>query len=193
MLPCLRCLRGILTVTLTVKQRRAGVTGGALFSEPIKVSTGLGTMPLGDWSKLGILNNYSGGVSYRTTFVLSADDLKSPISIDLGKVAGTAEVFVNGTNCAVRVAPPWRLNLTHADRRASQNYTVFGATVTEPERFVELDSVDFTATDGMTDMTITRQDKKPLAEKLRALKFVFRNGPLGFNVYQEIQVVQEEK
>ena len=346
--------REAVPVTLTVKQRRAGVTGGVLISEPIQIETsGEGTMPLGDWSKIGILNNYSGGVRYKTTFVLSADDLKSPVSIDLGKVAGTAEVFVNGTSCGVRVAPPWRLNLSrlkagintlevlvynslsnhyqtipsryrgspasglfgpvrllsagwegdtvsvtgagtsvervvregiayqfrqvrlsdvtlplaqnppfiiegkkshdsgngvtdfsalfngtpangdngeetkndgrtfigfaegdwltltfqaqggvnvqglrtfagHHDPRASQGYDVFGATVAEPGRFVKLATVDFKADDGMTEVTTARQDKKPLAENLRALKFVFRNGPGGFNVYREIQVLQEK-
>ncbi|MCL1921109.1 MAG: hypothetical protein FWG50_08550 [Kiritimatiellaeota bacterium] len=338
--------RDAATVTLTVKPRRAGVTGGALISEPILVLTdGTGVMPLGDWSKIGILNNYSGGVRYRTTFELGADDMKAPVSIDLGKVAGTAEVFVNGTSCGVRVAPPWRLNLTnikagantlevlvynslanhyqtipslyrgspasgllgpvrllssgwagdapeeaaaaervihgdiayqqrqvrlsdvtlplapnppftaegkkshdgggadfsalfngtpangdggeetqndgrtfvgfaegdtltltfqaqggvsvkalrtfagHHDARASQNYDLFGATVAEPKRFMRLASVDFGATDGITEVIITQQDKKPLAENLRALRLDFLNGPNGFNVYRAVQVI----
>ena len=338
--------RDAVAVELVVRPRRAGVTGGAVFSEPVKVVTdGTGVMPLGDWSKRGILNNYSGGARYRTAFTLSAEDTAAPVTIDLGKVAGTAEVFVNGTSCGVRVAPPWRLALAplkagantldvlvynslanhyqtipssyrgspasgllgpvrllsagwegdapdtaaaehavrdgiayqqrhtrlsdvtlplarnppftvdgkkshngggddfsalfngtpangaggeetqndgktfigfaegdaltltftgpggvsvkglrtfagHGDTRASQNYSVSAEAVSEPGRFVKLADVDFEAADGLSDVTLTRADKKPLAENVRALRFVFKNGPHGFNVYREIQVLQ---
>ena len=34
------------------------------------------------------------------------------ITIDLGKVAGTAEIIINGRKAGVRVAPPWKQEIT---------------------------------------------------------------------------------
>ena len=90
-----------------------GQTGGAAIPEPITVETSRdGVMPLGDWSKQGILNNYSGGVRYRTTFTLTTDDAQGQVEIDLGRVIATAEVTVNGKPAGIRVAPPWKLDLS---------------------------------------------------------------------------------
>jgi hypothetical protein len=89
-----------------------GWSGGAALVDPVAVETdGTGRMPLGDWSGMGILNNYSGGVRYRTTFTLSADEAKAGIQLDLGRVCATAEVAVNGTKVGVRVAPPWTFDV----------------------------------------------------------------------------------
>lgn len=87
-----------------------GLTGGAVIPEPITVSTsGKGVMPLGDWSKMGILNNYSGGVRYSTAVTLSEDQAREQVTLDLGRVAATAEVRINGRKAGIRVAPPWQL------------------------------------------------------------------------------------
>ncbi|MCP4449844.1 MAG: hypothetical protein GY809_00160, partial [Planctomycetes bacterium] len=90
-----------------------GHSGGRAIPDPIQVeTTGQGIVPLGDWSQMGILNNYSGGVRYSTTFVLAPDQTQGIVEIDLGRVAATAEVHVNGRRVGVRVAPPWRLDVT---------------------------------------------------------------------------------
>ena len=76
---------------------RIGYTGGAAIPDPITVETdGNGNMPLGHWSRMGILNNYSGGVRYRTTFSLTEDQAKADVTLDLGRVIATAEVHLNG-------------------------------------------------------------------------------------------------
>ncbi len=90
-----------------------GCSGGAAIPEPIMIETsGTGILPLGDWSHMGILNNYSGGVRYSTTFRLAQDQAQGQVKIDLGRVAATAEVHLNGKNVGVRVAPPWSLDVT---------------------------------------------------------------------------------
>ncbi len=90
-----------------------GMTGGAALPEPVAVETdGTGVMTLGDWSQTGILNNYSGGVRYGTRFALTAAEAKAQVALDLGRVAATAEVWVNGRKAGIRVAPPWRVELT---------------------------------------------------------------------------------
>jgi hypothetical protein len=92
-----------------------GRSGGAAIPEPVIVETdGTGVMALGDWSQTGILHNYSGGVRYGTTVTLTAEQAAAPVELDLGAVTATAEVVVNGTSVAVRVAPPWKADLTGA-------------------------------------------------------------------------------
>jgi hypothetical protein len=89
-----------------------GWSGGAALVEPVAVETdGTGRMALGDWSKMGILNNYSGGVRYRTTFTLTEAEAEAAVQIDLSRLCATAEVTVNGESVGVRVAPPWRFNV----------------------------------------------------------------------------------
>jgi hypothetical protein len=91
----------------------AGGSGGAALSEPIAVETSEGgLMPLGDWSKMGILNNYSGGVRYSHEFTMSETEAKGRVMLDLGRVIATAEVVVNSHVAGVRVAPPWRFDIS---------------------------------------------------------------------------------
>ncbi len=90
-----------------------GMIGGAALPEPVIVETdGTGVMALGDWSRMGILHNYSGGVRYRTGMVVTDQEAKARATIDLGGVTATAEVFVNGKSAGVRVAPPWRVDIS---------------------------------------------------------------------------------
>ncbi len=101
------------TVALRIQPGSPGITGGALIPGPVTVETdGSGTMELGDWSQKGILNNYSGGVRYLTNLTLTAAEAKSPATIDLGSVAGTSEVIINGKKAGIRVAPPWKLEVS---------------------------------------------------------------------------------
>ena len=67
---------------------------------------------LGDWSKAGVLETYSGGAWYRRTVPLTPQQARRPMTLDLGQVAASAEVIVNGKPAGVKVAPPWRLHLT---------------------------------------------------------------------------------
>ena len=351
----------------------AGYSGGAVIPEPVTIETGTGRMPLGDWSRMGILNNYSGGVCYRTTAVLAEEDVGGRVELDLGKVVATAEVHVNGKKAGVRVAPPWRVDVSgllkpgenvvevlvfntlanhyqtipsryrgqpasglfgpvrllsrdwrsgelhrpdrkpepaatavpskpqrkvsavngvrivastgslqafnrgitasenlvrrpglvksssgtrshegggggfsalfngtggngrggggtetdgrsfvgmargntldlvfdpakapkgvslhairtyagHHDARASQNYTVYAATIAVPERFVEIAEVAFEQSGGLTEVAMASVKKRPLAHGVGRLRFVFGNGGAGFNVYREIAVLGE--
>ena len=98
-------------IALRIIPETTGITGGALIPEPVTIETnGKGIMALGDWSTFGILNNYSGGVRYSTDITIN--DLSNKAIIDLGNVAGTAEVIVNGQRTGVKVAPPWTQDVT---------------------------------------------------------------------------------
>jgi hypothetical protein len=99
-------------VALRVKPK-TGFSGGAVIPGPVLVDTdGSGSLELGDWSKIGILNNYSGGARYTTRVQLTSNEARAKAMLDLGKVAGTAEVHINGKKVGVKVAPPWKVDVT---------------------------------------------------------------------------------
>ena len=89
-----------------------GFAGAAALPGPVRIECEPGLAPLGDWSQMGVLENYSGGAWYRKRVSLSEYPAHGKIEIDLGKVVATAEVRVNGKVAGIRVAPPWRLDVT---------------------------------------------------------------------------------
>ena len=76
----------------------------------------------------------------------------------------------------------------HHDARSSQSYTLYAAKSDSPKTFVKVAEVDFKSSGGLSEVAIVSMNKKPLIEGVRCLRFVFGNGPLGFNVYREIAV-----
>jgi hypothetical protein len=89
-----------------------GRTGGGVFLDPVTYLTDSGHIRLGDWGEQG-LHAYSGGVRYRTTFALDALPDTS-LALDLGRVRGTAEVWVNGQLVGARIMSPYRFDIAHA-------------------------------------------------------------------------------
>ncbi|MCX6361749.1 MAG: glycosyl hydrolase [Armatimonadetes bacterium] len=98
-------------VALRIEQER-GCYGGAAIPEPVALDCGPGRMKLGDWSQAGALESYSGGAWYRKTFALTQAQAAGTVRLNLGDVAATAEVRINGKSAGVRVAPPWSFDLT---------------------------------------------------------------------------------
>jgi len=89
-----------------------GFCGAAVFPDPVRLECGPGITTLGDWSKMGALECYSGGAWYRKTVTLTPEQARGEIALDLGKVVATAEVHVNGQAVGIRVAPPWRVDIS---------------------------------------------------------------------------------
>ena len=98
-------------VALRIEQERS-FYGGAALPDPIRFDCGAGLMDAGDWSKDSALECYSGGAWYRKTVVLSAEQTKGRVLLNLGKVVATAEVRVNGKRAGIRVAPPWTVDVS---------------------------------------------------------------------------------
>lgn len=85
--------------------------GGAVIDEFIDFDCAEGLFPAGDWSLCDGLECYSGGAAYmRTLPPVEADG--GSVVLDLGAVRSSAEVFVNGKSAGVRIAPPYRFELT---------------------------------------------------------------------------------
>ncbi|MGL4941834.1 MAG: glycosyl hydrolase [Thermoguttaceae bacterium] len=91
-----------------------GEYGGGVFAVPMTFDCGEGEMPLGDWSQMPSLETYSGGIVYGKTVSLDPSQFvagKRTI-LDLGRVVSSAEVFVNGKPAGIRVASPWKFDIT---------------------------------------------------------------------------------
>jgi hypothetical protein len=72
----------------------------------------------------------------------------------------------------------------HRDARASQRYTVLAAYTDAPGKFVKLASGNKSSTGGVTDLRIPVQ-----AANIVGVRFEFQDGPAGFNVYREFNLV----
>jgi hypothetical protein len=57
---------------------------------------------------------YSGTVTYRNTFRISADTIKGSLFLDLGEVRELAEVRLNGKALGIVWAPPFRIDISTA-------------------------------------------------------------------------------
>ena len=112
------------TVALRIQQQR-GCYGGAAIPEPITLDCGKGLMALGDWSKVGSLECYSGGAWYRKTVLLSSKQPNDKVTLDLGSVAATAEVRVNGQFAGIKARPlgQWTLNSSILARIGSKSWS----------------------------------------------------------------------
>jgi hypothetical protein len=95
-------------VALRIEQERGAYAGAAL-PEPIRLDCAPGEIELGDWSGNDGLSNYSGGAWYRKRVDLPRS---GKVTLDLGKVASSAEIHVNGVRVGTRLAPPWRLDIS---------------------------------------------------------------------------------
>ncbi len=89
-----------------------GRSAGAVFRAPITYDLTEGTIRLGPWAQQG-LASYAGAVRYRTAFTLDRW-WGNRLELDLGRVRGTAEVWLNGQMVGTRIGSPYRFDLTPA-------------------------------------------------------------------------------
>ncbi|MFF2330934.1 MULTISPECIES: hypothetical protein [unclassified Streptomyces] len=129
------------TAALRIRTR-PGYEGGAALAGPVRCEVGPGRMRVGDWEARG-LAEYSGGVRYRRLVTLPAGADAGHVSLDLGRVRGTAEVRVGGGAAGVRVCSPYVFDLTGLVRPGANtlDITVFGTLAprldaTSPTHFV---------------------------------------------------------
>ncbi|MFA7343364.1 MAG: glycosylhydrolase-like jelly roll fold domain-containing protein [Terrimicrobiaceae bacterium] len=109
------------TATLRVEST-GGSSGGGLFDAPVSYDMESGELALGDWTKQG-LESYSGGVRYRAGFDLAETGSRRWM-LDLGRVRGTVEVWVNGQNAGVRFLAPFRFEITELVRAGKNEIEV---------------------------------------------------------------------
>ena len=88
-----------------------GHYAGAVFQEPVSIECEQGEILLGDWCHYG-LETYSGGAVYSRTVSLDRRHLEGAVHLDLGDVVTVAEVSVNGRPAGVKMARPFRFDVT---------------------------------------------------------------------------------
>ena len=76
----------------------------------------------------------------------------------------------------------------HGDGRASQGYTVSVALAAEPDRFDEVAKAGVACDGGASELRVPLK-----ADNVVAVRLEFANGPLGFDVYREINLLGKEQ
>ena len=109
-------------VVLRVDQQ-PGTYAGAAFPEPIAYECKEGEIGLGDWSPQG-LECYSGAVVYGKVLTLNKEHLKAGVVLNLGMVKTCAEVHVNGKLADVRLARPFRFDITNLVREGENHIQI---------------------------------------------------------------------
>jgi len=108
---------------IRVEEER-GFYGGAAIAEPVALHCEGGLIEAGDWSRIDGLAYYSGGVWYRKTVTLDAARIRKGTVLDLGGISASAEVHVNGKLAGIRVAPPWRIDVSDLIRAGENRIEV---------------------------------------------------------------------
>ena len=109
-------------VALRITQK-PGRYGGAAIETPITFSCTPARMPLGDWCSYA-LESYSGGVVYSRAFRLDDQQIAGNVILDLGQVAVSAEVVVNGHAVGIGLARPFRFDITEQIREGDNTLDV---------------------------------------------------------------------
>lgn len=75
---------------------------------PVRIACGPGRLRAGDWCEHG-LATYSGAAWYRRDICLTAEEARRVRGIELGAVAATARVWLNGRELQTLIMPPWNV------------------------------------------------------------------------------------
>ena len=92
---------------LDLKHRGAAAFTSFISQECVEAGT-----QLGDWGEIPGLEYYSGGMIYRNNFEMDATRASESYILDLGDVVSSAEVKINGKSAGIRLASPWRYDIT---------------------------------------------------------------------------------
>lgn len=101
---------GVATVALRLEMN-PGRYGGAAFSQPIEMTLEGGKIQTGEWADYA-LPTYSGIGVYKQTVHFNDEQVQQHPVLDLGDVRVAAEVLVNGEPAGVRVAAPFKFDLS---------------------------------------------------------------------------------
>ncbi|MFH5885471.1 glycosyl hydrolase [Halalkalibaculum sp. DA3122] len=108
-----------------------GRYAGAAFENPIALNLEGGRIRTGSWTEFG-LPTYSGIGVYQQDVQFTPEEARKNAILDLGKVAVATEVFVNGTSAGVRVAEPFKFNISDLVKPGSNNIEIRVANTLSP-------------------------------------------------------------
>jgi hypothetical protein len=83
-----------------------------VFPFPVKLFCKTGLLETGDWAQTGQMKHYSGGLYYRKTVNVTAEQLKNKIELNLGEVVATCAVKVNGREVTTMMSKPYKTEIS---------------------------------------------------------------------------------
>ena len=99
-------------VAIRMENVPPGSFAGDCLPEPVTMDCVAGRTLLTDWKHIG-LGTYSGLGIYRQSFWLTEEQAASSmLLLDLGDVAATASIRVNGVEAGTLLRPPWRVEIS---------------------------------------------------------------------------------
>lgn len=101
---------GINTITIAAKPE-IGDIGPAFFACPVKMECKGGRIPVGNWTNIGALKFYSGGINYIKEINLPPNVHSGKTILDLGKVNATCQVRINGKEVDILMHSPYKLDI----------------------------------------------------------------------------------
>jgi len=122
--------KDVSTVAIRVEMQ-PGAYAGAVFSEPMAVTLRGGTIRPGAWTEYA-LPTYSGICAYTQRVSFTPAERSGRIWLDLGDVRVAAEVLVNGESAGVRVARPFKFELTDLAKKSVNTLEVRVANTIAP-------------------------------------------------------------
>lgn len=150
------------TVAIRIEQE-PGTYGGAAFERSPRVETDPVAVELDDWQDLG-LGSYSGRARYRTTVSLPELAPDDRVVFDLGEVAVSAAVTVNGTRVGSGFRRPFAFDVTDAVESGENDLEVVVANTLAnhfdaetPKRYAQV-ALDYFADADDILPTVDRED-----------------------------------
>jgi hypothetical protein len=132
--------QGVSMVAIRLDMDR-GRYAGAAFEKPIALKLQGGLIQPGPWSHYA-LPSYSGIGIYKQSISLSAGQAQQEIELDLGEVYVAAEVKVNGKSAGVKVAKPFKFNLTGLFEPGENELEIRVANTLAPHYTIPKTSID---------------------------------------------------
>lgn len=151
---------GVSTVAIRLEMEE-GAYGGAAFPRPIGLEFDGGTIRLGLWADFA-MPTYSGIGVYRQTVDLSASEAQRRTVLDLGQVLVAAEVLVNGRSAGVRLARPFKFDVSDLVKTGENTIEVHVANTIAPHYTVTNEVRSLGPTDsGLLGPVVLRQELPP--------------------------------
>jgi hypothetical protein len=138
---------GVRRVAVLRVEPLRGCSGGRLLAAPVSYTMTTGRILSGLWAEQG-LESYSGGVRYRRPLTLDAAP-DGALWLDLGRVRGAAEVWVNGRSAGVRIWSPYRFDVSELLQAGENTLEVLVLNTLAP--YLDVQSPTFYVFPGQTD------------------------------------------
>ncbi len=131
---------GISTVAIRMDLQR-GEYYGAPFTQPIGLELKGGLIQEGSWENFS-MPYYSGIGVYKQNISIGMDEIEKKVVLDLGEVIASAEVFVNGKSAGVRVANPFKYDLSQMLKTGENTIEIRVANTLAPHYTVPMKTIN---------------------------------------------------